>query len=76
MTANKILLKGAEILDIITENQAQIDGNNRAILRNQVFTLHPNSASNNLEQNYYDKDKGCSVKAQENNIFDYKDFLK
>ncbi len=76
MTANKTLLDGAKILDILTDNQAQIDGDNCATPWNQVFSMHLNEASNNLEQNYYNKDKGCSVKAQEDNIFDYKDFLK
>ena len=76
MTANKTLLKEAKNLDILTDNQAQIDGINSATPWNQVFSMRLNEASNNVEQNYYNKDKGCSVKAQEDNIFDYKDFLK
>lgn len=75
MTANKTVSKRGEILDMLSENQQQTDGNNTTPW-GQVFSMYPNNAVNNLEQNYYNKDKGCSVKAQEDNIYDYTDFVK
>lgn len=72
MTANKILVKRAKILDILSENQAQIDSSNSTAPWNQVFSIHSNEDTNNLEQKYYDKDRGCFVKAQADNLFVYK----
>lgn len=76
MTAKKILLKGAKIQYTLADNKVQIVGNNNNTNWNQVFSMYPNEASNKLEQEYYDKARGCSVKAQEDNIFDYQDLLK
>lgn len=76
MTANKILLKGAIVQDTLTEHQAQIDGTNSITNWNQVFSMYPNEVSNKLEQEYYDKDRGCAVKAQSDNLFVYKFWSK
>ncbi len=76
MTANKILLKGAIVQDTLTEQQAQIDGNNSITNWNQVFSMYPNEVSNKIEQEYYDKDRGCAVKAQSDNLFVYKFWSK
>lgn len=35
-----------------------------------------NETTNQLEQDYYNKASGCSVKAQEDNLFDYKFGIK
>lgn len=35
-----------------------------------------NETTNQLEQEYYNKASGCSVKAQEDNLFDYKFGIK
>ena len=40
------------------------------------FSMYLDEISNQLEKEYYDKALGCSVKAQENNIFDYHWYLK
>lgn len=76
MTTKKILLKGAIVQDPLTNHQAQIDGNNSNTNWNQVFSMYPNEDTNQLEQKYYDKDRGCAVKAQADNIFEYKFWSK
>ena len=70
------LFKAAKNQDILSENQDLIDSNNSNVRCHEVFSTYPNKASSLLEQEYYDKDRGCSVKAQENNIFDYQEYLK
>ena len=69
MTAKKTLINVAKI-------QVLIEGNNSKTKWHQGYSMCPEEASNKLEKEYYDKARGCSVKAQEDNIFDYPDFLK
>ncbi|WP_310378881.1 hypothetical protein [Flavobacterium sp.] len=76
MTAKKTLINVAKIQDTLAKIQVLIEGNNSNAKWRQGFSMHPNEASNKLEQEFYDKARGCSVKAQEDNIFDYQDFLK
>lgn len=76
MTAKKTLLKLAKIQDTLEENQVLIGGNNSNAKWHQGFSMHIDEAVNKLEQKYYDKANGCSVKAQENNIHDYPVYLK
>lgn len=70
------LFKATKKQDILAKNQYLIDSNNSNAQCHEVFSTYPNKASSLLEQEYYDKDRGCSVRAQENNIFDYQEYLK
>lgn len=76
MTAKKILLNEAIVQDTSTEYHAHINRNNSIANWNQIFSMYPNEVSNQLEQKYYDKDRGCSVKAQADNLFVYKFWSK
>lgn len=76
MIAKKTFLTVAKIQNTLAENQVQMDENYSNAKWREGFSMYTNEASNKLEQEYYDKDRGCSVKAQEDNIFDYQDFLK
>lgn len=76
MTAKKTLLKLTKIQDSLEENQVLIGGNNSNAKWHQGFSMRLDEAVNKLEQEYYDKFSGCSVKAQENNIHDYQEYLK
>jgi hypothetical protein len=60
--------KTTKFPDTLSENK---DQNNEAKSQKKV-ALSNNEVINQLEQNYYNKACGCSVKAQENNLFDYK----
>ena len=53
----------AKSQDAISENQFQID------IHKSAARYHKEIA-NQLEQDYYNKACGCSVKAQENNLFE------
>lgn len=76
MTAIKSLMKLAESLDGLAENQDLIAIRaNNAKCHNEIAMAH-NEATNQLEQEYYNREMGCSVKAQEDNLFDYKSWLK
>lgn len=76
MIAKKTLLKTAKIQITLAENQVQIDRNYSNAKWREGFSMFPDEALNKLEQEYYDKDRGCSVKAQEDTVFDYREFLK
>ena len=76
MAALTNLFKAAKIQDSLAENQNLIDSNNSNAKCQEGFSMYPDDISNLLEQEYYDKASGCSVKAQENNIFDYQAYLK
>ena len=63
------LKNSAKSKDSTSEMQVQME------LYNTTATFNEERA-NQLEQDYYNKACGCSVKAQENNLFDYKSQLK
>ena len=76
MTAIKSLIEVAKSLDILTENQDLI-----AICTNNTkchleMAMSYREAANQLQQEYYNKVSGCSVRAQKDNLFDYKSWLK
>lgn len=73
MTAIKSLIKAIEYLDIVPKNRGVVAVNAKCC---QEVTMSNNEITNQLEQEYYDKSMGCSVKAQENNLFDYKSWTK
>lgn len=74
MKAMKTLFKAANSPGTLAENQVLIDGSNTKC--HESFSMYPEKTSNQLEQDYYNKDRGCSVRAQENNLFDYKSWSK
>ncbi len=59
--------KTAQSQDAISDMQIDIHKKN---------TKHLQERANQLVQNFYNKACGCSVKAQENNLFDYKSQIK
>jgi len=63
------LKNAAKSQDAISEMQMQID------IHKSTAKYHEERA-NQLEQDYYNKACGCSVKAQEKNLFDYKSQIK
>lgn len=74
MTAIKTLINAAESLDAKTENEDLITIPN-AVCQQEV-AMSPSEKTNQIEQRYYNRASGCSVKAQEDNLFDYKSWLK
>ena len=70
------LIKVVHSLDALTENQdsTSIYGSNAKC--SLEVAMSNNEAANQQEQKYYSKASGCSVKAQEDNLFDYKSWLK
>lgn len=66
----KTLFKAANSPDTLAENQVQIG--DRITKCNESYSMYPEKTSNQMEQEYYNKASGCSVKAQVDNLFDYK----
>ncbi|WP_269241832.1 hypothetical protein [Flavobacterium limnophilum] len=68
--------KAVQNQDVLTDNQDFIGVfASNAKCRLEVAMSY-NEINNHQEQKYYNKSKGCSVKAQEDNLFDYKSWLK
>lgn len=76
MTAIKSLIKAAKSLDAITENEDLITITSSNAVCQQEVAMSPSEITNQIEQRYYNKASGCSVKAQKDNLFDYKSWLK
>jgi hypothetical protein len=76
MTVIKSLIKVAKSLDGLTENQdlIAIRASNAKCHLEIAMSYH--EVTNQLEQEYYNKASGCSVKAQADNLFDYNSFLE
>jgi hypothetical protein len=75
MTVIKSLIKAAKSLDNLTENQDLIAIRASNAKCQQEVAMSNSEITNQLEQQYYNKASGCSVKAQEDNLFDYNSFL-
>jgi hypothetical protein len=75
MKAIKDLLNSAKSLNSATENKDLIAIHTGNAKFNREVTMSYNEANKKLEQNYYNKASGCSVKAQKDNLFDYNSFL-
>ena len=76
MTVINDLIKAVQSLDVLTEKQDLIGVyTSNATCRLEV-SMSYNEVANRQEQKYYNKASGCSVKAQEDNLFDYKSWLK
>ena len=76
MTAIKNLMKVMQLQDAVAENQVKNNDQNSVVKSPKRTTIYCAKNANPLEQEYYNKMSGCSVKAQENNLFDYKRMLK
>lgn len=76
MTAIKSLIKAAKSLDAITENEDLITIAGSNAVCQQEVAMSPREITNQIEQRYYNIASGCSVKAQKDNLFDYKSWLK
>lgn len=76
MTAIKSLIKATKSLDAITENEDLITIAGSNAVCQQEVAMSPSEITNQIEQRYYNKASGCSVKAQKDNLFDYKSWLK
>ncbi|MBC7845140.1 MAG: hypothetical protein H7Y10_01450 [Flavobacterium sp.] len=76
MTATKNLNIAGQSLDALAEDQDLIGAyTSNAKCRSEVAMSY-NEVAHKQEQNYYNKASGCSVRAQEDNLFDYKSWLK
>lgn len=75
MTAIKSLIKVAKSLEKLTENQdlIAIRASNAKCHLEAAMSYH--EVTNRLEQEYYNRASGCSVKAQKDNLFDYNSFI-
>jgi hypothetical protein len=76
MTAISNLFKASKFQGALAENQDlnAIDTDNANGY--QETAISNNEVRNQREQAYYNKASGCSVRAQEDNLFDYKSFIK
>lgn len=75
MKAIKDLLNSVKSLSVSTEKEDLIAIRNSYAKPNREVAMSYNEANNKLEQNYYNKASGCSVKAQKDNLFDYSSLL-
>lgn len=75
MTVIKSLIKATKSLDNLTENQDLIAIRASNAKCQLEAAMSNREITNQLEQRYYNKASGCSVKAQEDNLFDYNSFL-
>jgi len=76
MAAKTNLFKAAKLQGAFADNQDLMENNNSNARCHEVFSMYPDEISIQLEKEYYNRASGCSVKAQENNIFDYGAYLK
>jgi hypothetical protein len=63
-------------LNVSTENEDVVASSDRYVEPSREVAMSRYEAKNKLEQNYYNKASGCSVKAQKDNLFDYSSFVK
>jgi hypothetical protein len=65
------LFNASEYRSDLTENQDLISNEINNAKWQRASTMSNNEAKNQIEQQYYNKASGCSVKAQKDNLFDY-----
>lgn len=75
MKAIKQLLNSVKSLNVSTEKEDLIAIRDSYAKPSREVAMSRNEAITKLEQNYYNKASGCSVKAQKDNLFDYSSFL-
>jgi hypothetical protein len=71
MTAISSLINQAKSLDASTENQDLIVIDKSNAKCHQEVAMSYSEARNRLEQEYYNRASGCSVRAQKDNLFEY-----
>ena len=76
MSANKGLFKVINTPDTLSENRDQITIRVRNAKCNLEAAMSYHEVSSRIEQEYYNKASGCSVRAQADNLFDYSALLK
>ncbi len=76
MKAITSLIQLANSLGDLNENQDLIAIRASNAKCHQEIAMAYHEVTSQLEQEYYNKARGCSVKAQEDNLFDYKSWLK
>lgn len=76
MAAISNLFKVTQSKGSLAENQDSIDSNNSTGNSHQKKALSIYELANRLEQEFYNRACGCSVKTQEDNLFDYNSFIK
>lgn len=76
MITDKNIIKADKLLDALDKNKGRIAIKTSNSKCHKEVAMSYNETTNLLEQGYYDRASGCSVKAQENNIFDYDVYLK
>ncbi|MBA4319583.1 MAG: hypothetical protein C0412_14370 [Flavobacterium sp.] len=76
MSAIKGLFKVLKSLDTSTENRDQMAIRLSNAKCNLEVAMSYHEVTSQLEQEYYNKASGCSVKAQADNLFDYNSFLE
>ncbi|TDD98436.1 hypothetical protein [Flavobacterium cellulosilyticum] len=67
---------GDTSLDTLNKNKDRIASRTSNSKCHKEVAMSYHEASTRLEQEYYNKASGCSVKAQEDNLFDYKFGIK
>ena len=75
MKTIKNLIHSARTLKVSTENKDLIALRTVNAKSNREVAMSYSEVNNSIEQNYYNKASGCSVKAQKDNLFDYNSFL-
>jgi hypothetical protein len=76
MTAISNLFKTSKFKDALAENQDLIANHNGRAKYHLEAALSNNEVRNIQEEEYYNKASGCSVRAQKDNLFDYKSWIK
>jgi hypothetical protein len=76
MKAIESLIEIAKSLETLTDNKDLIAIRASNAKCHQEVAMSYNEATNRLEQEYYNRASGCSVRAQEDNLFDYKSWIK
>jgi hypothetical protein len=74
MKAIKDLINSVNSLSVSTEKEDLIAIRSSYAKPSREVVMSRNEAVNKLEQNYYNRASGCSIKAQKDNLFDYSSF--
>lgn len=75
MKTIKNLINSAKTLKVSTENKDLIAFHTANAKSHREVSMSFNEENSTIEQNYYNKASGCSVKAQKDNLFDYNSLL-
>lgn len=76
MSAIKSLDQVTNSLNDLTENLSRMTKRVSNAKCNLEVAMSYHEVTNLLEQEYYNKSRGCSVKAQADNLFDYNSLLR